>query len=65
MDDTSYQYTKNDVEVMIRFLRLHYPKFATPENAIKVLVYMREQSRLIDDMSEKEFENVLKDLEDY
>ncbi len=65
MDNSNYQYTKNDVEIMVRFLRLHFPKFATPENAIKVLMFMREESRLIDDMTEEEIENILKDLEDH
>lgn len=65
MNEENYKYTEEDVEGALRFLRLHVPEFATPENAIKLLVYMREQSKKIEDISDDEIEKVLEDLESY
>lgn len=45
MDD-EYQYTKDDVEKMLHFLSTNFPNLATPENAVKALVYMREKRLL-------------------
>lgn len=65
MDDTEYKYTEEDVEAALRFLRLHLPTYATPENAIKVLVYMRDYTRSLEELSSEEIENVLQDLEEH
>lgn len=50
MNDDQYQYTEADVEATLKLLRLHYPKFATPENAVKVLVYIHDETKSIEDM---------------
>ena len=65
MDDTNYQYNEEDVEIALRFLRLHLPKYATPENAIKVLIYSREQQKALESLSSDEAEKALKDLEEH
>lgn len=65
MDDEAYTYTQEDVEKMLRMLRLNVPKFATPENAVKVLVYMREHTRKIEETSPEELEEILRDLEEH
>ena len=65
MDDTNYQYSKEDVEIALRFLRLHLPRYATPENAIKVLMYCREKQKALESLSSDEAEKALKDLEEH
>ena len=65
MDNTDYQYNEEDVEIALRFLRLHLPKYATPENAIKVLMYSREHQKTLEEISADEIEKTLKDLEDH
>ena len=59
-----YHYTKEDVAKMLHFLSLHFPELATPENAIKVLVYLHEQYKSIEDVTAEELENILSDLEE-
>lgn len=63
MDDTEYKYTEEDVVIALRFLRLHLPTYATPENAIKVLVYVREHMRNLEELSPEEIEKTLQNLE--
>lgn len=65
MEDDKYQYTEEDVEVALRFLRLQLPAYATPENAVKVLVYCHEQMISLEDFSAKSAEKVLLDLESH
>ena len=64
MNDSNYQYSKEDVEIALRFLRLNLPKYATPENAIKVLMYSREQQKALESLSSDEIEKTLQDLEE-
>ena len=64
MNDSNYQYNEEDVEIALRFLRLHLPKYATPENAIKVLMYSREQQKALESISSDEIEKTLQDLEE-
>lgn len=61
MEDVNYQYTEKDVEEVLRFLRLHVPDYATPENAIKVLVYTREKSMHLSDIPHEEIDRVVLD----
>ena len=65
MDDTEYKYTEEDVEATLRFLRLNFPSYATPENAIKVLVYTREHVVKLEELSAEEIQKTLQDLEDH
>lgn len=64
MNDDQYQYTEADVEATLKLLRLHYPKFATPENAVKVLVYIHDETKSIEDISDEEIEKLLENLEE-
>lgn len=59
-----YQYTKEDVETALHFLSTNFPKWATPENAVKVLVYLHDKTKTIEELSETELESLLKDLEE-
>lgn len=65
MDKTDYKYTEEDVEAALRFLRLNFPSYATPENAIKVLVYTREHTVKLEELSTEDVEKTLQDLEDH
>lgn len=65
MDNTEYTYTEEDVAAVLRFLRLNFPAYATPENAIKVLVYTREHTVKLEELSSEEIEKTLQDLEDH
>ncbi|NCU38476.1 hypothetical protein EOL96_05485 [Candidatus Saccharibacteria bacterium] len=64
MDD-EYQYTKEDVEKMLHFLSAYFPKLATPENAVKALVYLRDKTIAIEKASDDELKALLQDLEDF
>lgn len=65
MDNADYKYTEEDVEATLRFLRLNFPTYATPENAIKALVYTREHTVKLEELSAEEIEKTLQDLEDH
>lgn len=65
MNEDAYQYTETDVELALRFLRTNFPTYATPENAIKVLVYTHDQTKSIEDISVDEVEELLSDLESH
>lgn len=65
MEDDNYHYTEEDAEVALRFLRLHLPKYATPENAINVLIYCREKAKAIEELSSNEVEDFLVDFEEH
>ncbi len=65
MDNIGYSYTEEDVEVVLRFLRLNFPTYATPENATKVLIYTREHTVQLEELSSEEIEKSLQDLEDH
>ena len=65
MDNADYKYTEEDVEAALRFLRLNFPSYATPENAIKVLVYTRERTVKLEELSSEEIEKTLQNLEDH
>ncbi len=64
MNNDAYQYTEEDVEKTLHFLSTNFPKIATPENAIKVLVYMREQTRSIEELSPEELDVVMQNQQD-
>jgi len=59
-----YQYNKDDVETALHFLSTNFPKLATPENAVKVLVYLHDKTIEIEDLSGDELESLLKNLEE-
>lgn len=64
MDD-EYQYTKDDVEKMLHFLSTNFPNLATPENAVKALVYMREKTITIENASSDELNALIQDIENF
>lgn len=57
-----YKYTKEDVEAALHFLSTNFPKLATPENAVKTLVYLYERTIAIEDLSGDELESLLQNL---
>lgn len=64
MEDDNYQYTEEDVEIALRFLRIHCPRYATPENAVRVLIFCKEKATNIKNLSSEAVENYLLDKED-
>lgn len=65
MDDEVYQYTEEDVEKALHFLSTNLQKYATPENAIKVLVYMHKHAENLETLSLEEIDAELSNLESY
>ena len=63
MATDNYEYTEKDVEVALHFLTLHASKFATPENAVKVLTYVHEQTKELESTTPGELEELLNELE--
>lgn len=59
-----YKYTKEDVEAALHFLSTNFPNLATPENAVKTLVYLHEKTIAIEELSGDELESLLKNLEE-
>lgn len=64
MEDDNYQYTEEDVEIALRFLRINFPRYATPENAVRVLIFCKEKATNIENLSSEAVENYLLDKED-
>lgn len=64
MRNEDFQYTESDVETALHFLSVHTPQFATPENAVKLLVYIHEQTKEIEDTSPEELEDLFQNLEE-
>lgn len=65
MNDEDFQYTESDVEVALHFLSTQTPQHATPENAVKLLVYIHEKTKGIEDTSIEELEALFEDLSDH
>lgn len=57
-----YEYKKEDVEKVLNLLSTSFPEKATPEYAVKVLVYMREKTLAIEDLGGEDFKSLIKDL---
>lgn len=60
-----YKYKKEDVEKVLNFLSTNFPEKATPEYAVKVLVYLRKKTLAIEDLGGDELEVSLQDLEEH
>jgi len=65
MSEPEYQPTKDDILTMLHHLRLTLPKYATPENAIKLLNYQHIHYKALEELYPEEIEKILKDREDH
>ena len=63
MNKDGYTYTKEEVESMLRFLRIQAPAIATPENSVKVLVYCHDYYKTAEDIAPEELEKIVTELE--
>ena len=61
MSEPEYEITKDDVEKMLRWLRLNIPEYATPEKAILLL---EQQKMHIDKLEELHPDVIRQKLED-
>lgn len=50
---------EQDVEAVLRYLRLHFPDHATPEKAIKLITALNEKKLDIDKLSDDEIIAIL------
>jgi hypothetical protein len=64
MAEDEYQISKDDILAMLRYLRINLPKYATPENAIKLLDQDHRYYKNLEKIDPKEIEKILTDLED-
>jgi|GEM_PF-1774585 len=65
MSEPNYQPTDEDILGMLHHLRLNLPEYATPENAIKLLVQMHGHYKSLEDLYPEQIEKILKDLEEH
>jgi len=65
MSDDEYKITKDDILIALRYLRLNLPKYATPENAIKLLDQMHGHYKSLEELHPDMIEKILKDLEEH
>lgn len=64
MDDKpEYQITKEDVQTMLKYLRLNVPEHATPEKAIYLLEQQHLHYKNLEELYPELIENILKDFE--
>lgn len=65
MDEPKFQTTKEDVLVMLKFLRHTAPEHATPEKAIFLLNQQRVHYENLEDLYPELIEEILKDFESH
>jgi hypothetical protein len=65
MEKNLYKPTEDDILAVMKFIRLHRPELATPENAIKLLAYQHENYLAIEEISPETIEKILQDLESH
>ena len=63
MAGDDYEITKDDVEKMLRYLRLNLPQYATPEKAIYLLEHQHMHYKNLEELHPEMIEQFLKDFE--
>lgn len=63
MSEPEYKITKEDVEKMLRYLRLVLPEHATPEKAIFLLEQQHIHYENIEKLQPELIESILQDFE--
>jgi hypothetical protein len=65
MDESEYRPTEEDILTVLRYLRLNYPEYATPEKAIGLLRHSRGYYKALEELHPDEVEKLLQDFEDH
>ncbi|HUD05848.1 MAG TPA: hypothetical protein VMR18_02975 [Candidatus Saccharimonadales bacterium] len=65
MSDSEYQYPQEDIESMLRYLRLNLPAHATPEKAIFLLEQNKVHIESLEELHPEVIEEMLKDFEEH
>ena len=65
MSDPVYQYPQEDIEAMLRYLRLNLPEHATPEKAIFLLEQDKVHIESLEELHPEVIEEMLKDFEEH
>ena len=65
MSDTEYKYPQEDIESMLRYLRLNLPKHATPEKAIFLLEQNKVHIENLEELHPEVIEEMLKNFEEH
>lgn len=60
-----YQISEEDIESVIKYLKIIAPDRATPEVAIEILERMYARTHMLEHYDAKAVEEILKDLEDH
>lgn len=63
MSEFDYKISKEDVEAVLKYLRLVLPEHATPEKAVFLLGQQHAHYENLEDLSPKLIESMLQDFE--
>jgi len=63
MDEPEYKITREDVQTMLKHLRLTLPEHATPEKAIYLLEQQHLHYKSLEELHPELIEKILKDFE--
>lgn len=63
MSEQEYKITEDDILVVLKYLRLNAPEYATPEKAIQLLQHYRGHTKSLEELYPEEIEKILSNLE--
>jgi hypothetical protein len=63
MSEPEYKITPEDVQTMLKYLRLNLPEHATPEKAVYLLEQQRLHYKNLEELYPELIEEILKDFE--
>ncbi len=65
MDEPEYKITREDVQTMLKHLRLTLPEYATPEKAIYLLEQQHLHYKNLEELYPELIEKILRDFESH
>lgn len=65
MSEPEYKITPEDVQTMLKYLRLNLPEHATPEKAIYLLEQRHVHYKNLEELYPEMIEEILKDFESH
>jgi hypothetical protein len=63
MNEPEYQITNEDIQTMLKYLRLNLPEHATPEKAIFLLEQQHVHYKSLEELHPELIEEILKNFE--